>query len=81
MKHLFRVDGDFLSKLNFLILERYRDLNPETDKVVSHDEETLRSVEVSRTNSSNSADSENSELSEENNLKRITRENGFKTIP
>ena len=66
-----RVNGEFLSKLNGLILERYRDLNPGAEEeIISHDGEILRSVEVSRTNSSNSADSENSELSKGNNRKR-----------
>ena len=74
----FRVNGEFLSKLNGLILERYRDLNPGAkDDIISHggeSAETLRRVEVSRTNSSNSADSENSDLSKENNLKRSKKD-------
>ena len=72
--YVFRVNGEFLSKLNGLILERYRDLNPGAEEeIISHDGESLRSVEVSRTNSSNSsnsADSSNSDLSKEKNLKR-----------
>ena len=74
--NFLRVDGEFLSKLNVLIMERYRDLNPGTEETHGHDQETISSVEVSRTNSSKSADSTDSDLSKENNIKRLRDSTG-----
>ena len=33
----FRVDHEFLSKLNYLILQKYKDLNPDEKEIVSED--------------------------------------------
>ena len=49
VKICFRFDNEFLSKLNHLILQRYKDLNVEDEESVSNDqvhcEESIRREE------------------------------------